>query len=76
MCLAVPSKVVEIEKDIGVTDVEGVRRKTCLLLLDDVKIGDYVIVHAGFAIRRIDETEAMEALKLIRQAAQLEAEHA
>jgi hydrogenase expression/formation protein HypC len=71
MCLAIPSKIVKIEKDIGTLDVQGVRRQASLLLIEDARVGDYVIVHAGFAIHKIDELEAMEALKILRQAATL-----
>ena len=69
MCLAIPSKLVKIENNMGTIDVEGVKRETSLLLIEDVKVGDYVIVHAGFAIRKIDESEAMESLKILREAA-------
>jgi hydrogenase expression/formation protein HypC len=69
MCLAIPSKIVEIENNIGTLDVDGVKRKASLLLLEDPKIGEYVIVHAGFAIHKIDESAAMETLKLLREAA-------
>ena len=67
MCLAIPSKIVKIENNIGTIDVDGVKRKTSLLLLEDAKIGDYVIVHAGFAIHKIDEAEAKESLKVLRE---------
>ncbi len=69
MCLAIPSKIVEIENNIGTLDVDGVKRKASLLLLEDPKIGEYVIVHAGFALHKIDESAAMETLKLLREAA-------
>lgn len=69
MCLAIPSKIVKIEDDIAIIDVEGIVRKTSLLLLQDAGVGDYVIVHAGFAIHRIDEAEAVEALKLLEEVA-------
>ena len=71
MCLAIPSKIVKIENNLGIIDVEGVTRRANLILLDDAKVGDYVIVHAGFAIRQIDEAEALETLKLMREAASL-----
>ena len=58
MCLAVPSKIVEIENNMGTIDVDGVKGKVSLLLLEDPKVGDYVIVHAGFAIQQIDEEAA------------------
>ncbi len=67
MCLAIPSKIVKIENNIGTIDVDGVKRKTSLLLLEDAKVGDYVIVHAGFAIHKIDEQVAMESLKILRE---------
>ena len=69
MCLDIPSKVVKIDNDIGIIDVDGVKKETSLLLLDDVKVGDYVIVHAGFAINKLDEGAAKESLKLLRGAA-------
>ena len=71
MCLAIPSKIIEIDDNIGTIDVDGVRRKASLLLLEEAKVGDYVIVHAGFAIHKIDEKAAMESLKLLKEAAAL-----
>ena len=50
-------------------DVDGVQREASLLLLEDAGVGDYVIVHAGFAIQKIDEEAAMETLKFLREAA-------
>jgi len=52
---------------MGTIDMEGTQREVSLLLLEDAKIGDYVIVHAGFAIHKIDETEAKESLKVLRE---------
>lgn len=69
MCLAIPSRIVKIENNVGTVDVDGVRREVSLLLLEDPRIGDYVIVHAGFAIHKIDEDAAMESLELLREAA-------
>lgn len=71
MCLAIPAKIVEIEDNMGTIDMEGIRREVSLLLLEDAKLGDYVIVHAGFAIHKIDEEEAMESIKLLREMASL-----
>ena len=71
MCLAIPSRIVHIENNIATIDVDGLRRKASLLLLEGAAVGDYVIVHAGFAIHRIDETEAMKSLKLLKEAAAL-----
>ncbi len=62
MCLAVPSKIVEIKEALATVDVDGVRREASLLLLEDVKVGDYVILHAGFAISKVDEEVAKQAL--------------
>jgi hydrogenase expression/formation protein HypC len=69
MCLAIPSKIVDIKDNMGTLDVDGVKRKASLLLLEDPKVGEYVIVHAGFAIHKIDESVAMETLKILREAA-------
>ena len=66
MCLAVPSKIIEINEQIAKVDVDGVIRETSIMLLDDVKIGDYVIVHAGFAISKVDEEAARKTLEDMR----------
>ncbi len=68
MCLAIPSKIVEIKEGLGIIDADGVIREISLLLLDEAKVGDYVIVHAGFALHKIDEEAAMESLKILREA--------
>lgn len=68
MCLAVPSKIVEVRGTEATIDVQGARRDVSLLLLpDEVKLGDYVLVHAGFAIQRMDEGAARETLLLIEK---------
>lgn len=67
MCLAIPSKIVAIENEMAVLDVDGVKRKASLLLLEAPCVGDWVIVHAGFAIQKIDETAARETLELLRE---------
>jgi hydrogenase expression/formation protein HypC len=69
MCLAIPSKITRIENEMATIDVDGVRREASLLLLEDAGVGDYVIVHAGFAIHKIDEAAAMETLKFLKEAA-------
>jgi hydrogenase expression/formation protein HypC len=68
MCLAIPSKITKIEDNMATIDVEGVQRKASLLLLEDAQVGDYVIVHAGFAIHKLDEAAARETLDLLREA--------
>ncbi len=69
MCLAIPSKIVKIENDMATIDVDGVQREASLLLLEEPRVGEYVIVHAGFAIHKIDEADAMESLKFLKEAA-------
>ena len=71
MCLAIPSKIVKIENNVATIDVDGVRREASLLLLEDPRVGEYVIVHAGFAINKINEEDALESLKLLKEAASL-----
>ena len=69
MCLAIPSKITHIENGMATIDVDGVQRQASLLLLEDAGVDDYVIVHAGFAIHKIDEAAAMETLKFLKEAA-------
>lgn len=66
MCLAVPSRIIEINDTRAKVDVDGVVREASIMLLDDVKIGDYVIVHAGFAINKVDEAAALQTLADMR----------
>jgi hydrogenase expression/formation protein HypC len=56
---------------MAVIDVDGVRRECSLLLVEDARVGDYVIVHAGFAISKLDEAAALETLALLKEAAAL-----
>ncbi len=68
MCLAIPSKVINIEDSRATIDVYGAQRDISLMLLEDeVKVGDYVIVHAGFAIQRLQEDIAKETLGYFNQ---------
>jgi hydrogenase expression/formation protein HypC len=67
MCVGVPSKIVKIEDSMALIEVLGAQREVSLLLLDeDVQLGDYVIVHAGFAIRKIQEEDAHVNLDLMK----------
>ena len=67
MCLAVPALIVEIKPDgMGVADHAGNLRDVSLLLLEDAAVGDYVIIHAGFAIHKIDEEAARETMEYLR----------
>lgn len=68
MCLGIPAKVTEVdESGIGKVDYLGTRVKANLTLLENVKIGDWVILHAGFAISRMNEDEARETLQILRE---------
>ncbi len=67
MCLAIPSKIVDIQSNVATIDVEGVKRQASLMLVEDARVGDYVIVHAGFAIQKLDASSAQESLKLLRE---------
>lgn len=69
MCLAIPMRLVAIEGFLGVAEVDGVARKVRLDLLPEVYLGDYVLVHAGLAIARVDAAEAEETLSLLRKLA-------
>lgn len=69
MCLGIPGRVVEIIDDgltMGVVDFGGIRKDVCLAYTPDVTLGDYVIVHVGFAISRVDEDEARRTLDVLR----------
>ncbi len=69
MCLAVPMKLVERREALGVAELDGVRREVSLMLQPDAEVGQYVLVHAGYAIGVVDEAEANETLELLRQVA-------
>ena len=67
MCLAIPAKVVRIAGSSADVEVEGTTTTADISVLPDVKVGDYVMVHAGLAIQKYDEQEALENLALIRE---------
>ena len=67
MCLAIPALVKSITGYMAVVDIEGVTREVSLQLTPDAKVEDYVLLHTGYAISIIDEAEAQETLKLLRQ---------
>ncbi len=71
MCLSIPSKVVKIdkEKNIAIVDTMGIMREAGLDLMeeDDVKIGDYVLIHIGFIMNKLNEVDALESLKVYRE---------
>ena len=72
MCLGVPGKVVDITRhevgmQMGRVQFGGIQKEVCLSFLPDIQVGDYVIVHAGFAISQVDEAEAAITLEILRQ---------
>lgn len=76
MCVAITSKIVKIEDYMAIVDVLGAQREISLLLLDeDAQIGDYVLVHAGYAISKIPKEEAHERLGLMKKMFALEDEN-
>jgi hydrogenase expression/formation protein HypC len=77
MCLGIPGRITEMQDDrgmpMGTVDFGGVRREVCLsYVADQVGVGDYVIVHVGFAISRVDEAEARKTFEALRAMSQLE----
>jgi hydrogenase expression/formation protein HypC len=68
MCLGVPMQVKTIENEVAICEIDGVQREASLMMLDDVEVGDYVLIHAGFAIEKIDDDEAQLTLKALREA--------
>ena len=67
MCLAIPGRLEEIQGRYGIVDFSGARRKVDISLLEKCRVGDYLIVHAGFAIEILDEEDALKTLDLLRQ---------
>lgn len=67
MCLAVPMRVMTIDGDIAICEIDGVRREASLMLVEGIAVQDYLLIHAGFAIERLDEAEAEETLRLMRE---------
>lgn len=70
MCLAIPVRVIEIRDSTATVEMAGNRTTADLLLLPNVQIGDYVLVHAGMAIQKFDEDEALKTLELFRELAE------
>ena len=70
MCLAIPAQVIEIkDNEYAVVDMGGVRKQISTALLDEIAVGDYVIVHVGYALNRLDPDEAEETLRLFAELA-------
>lgn len=76
MCLAIPARVVEIhEGDRAVVDLGGVRKDASLALVEDVQVGDYIILHVGYALQKLDVEEAERTLELFRELAAQQGEN-
>ena len=76
MCLGVPGKVMQVQENeqgmtMGTVSFGGITKEVCLAYLPDVQVGDYVIVHVGFAISRVSEEEAQEVFETLRQMGEL-----
>jgi len=67
MCLGIPVKIVEKNGYQGICEIGGVKREVDLRFTEDIKKGDYVILHAGFAIQKLNEAEAKETLSLLKE---------
>jgi hydrogenase expression/formation protein HypC len=78
MCLGVPGKITEIYEanglKMGKIDFGGVSREACLAYIPDVEVGEYCIIHVGFAISKLSEAEAMETLQLLQEISNLDEE--
>ncbi len=72
MCLAIPMKVIKIEGNKGVVELSGVQKEVSLNLLTNVKVGDYLIIHAGFAIEKLNEKEAKKTLTIWKEIGNLQ----
>lgn len=69
MCLAIPARIVSLDGTNAVVEIGGVTRDASVMLLEDAAVGDWVIIHAGFAIERLHPEEAEQTLELFRQLA-------
>ena len=71
MCLAVPVKVVELDGLNAQIEVGGLTRHASIMLVPDVRVGDYVLLHAGYAIQKLDEKEAEETIRIFNELAEV-----
>jgi len=67
MCLAIPMQVTSIAGETALCEIDGVKREASLMLVEDVRVGDFVLIHAGFAMEKLDPAEAETTLELFRQ---------
>jgi hydrogenase expression/formation protein HypC len=70
MCLAIPARVIQINEVLGLVEVGGVVREASFMLLPDAQVGDYVLLHAGYALQKVDEAEAEETIRLLAELAE------
>ncbi|MBU2468408.1 MAG: HypC/HybG/HupF family hydrogenase formation chaperone [Proteobacteria bacterium] len=66
MCLAIPAKITELGGDMATVEVGGVHRRVSTLMVPELKLGDYVITHAGFALHKVEEADALASIELLR----------
>jgi len=71
MCLAIPAEVISIDGDTAQVSVGGVKKEISMALVDDVAVGDYVLIHVGYALNKISTEEAQKTLELFAQAGML-----
>jgi hydrogenase expression/formation protein HypC len=71
MCLAIPAQILELDEMKAVVSIGGVTRDASVMLLEDAAVGDWVLLHAGFAIEKLDPAEAEKTLALFREMAEL-----
>ena len=67
MCLGVPMRVMSIDGETACCEIDGVQRQASLMMVDEVAVGDFVLIHAGFAIEKLDEEDAQETLRIFRE---------
>jgi len=71
MCLAIPTKILKINGDMAEMEIGGIIRRASIQLVPEAKVGDYVLLHAGFAIEVIDEQDALETLEMLEQMSEI-----
>lgn len=71
MCLALPGKIIQIEGKTSIVEILGVKREVSMELIKDYEVGEYVLIHAGCAIQKIDEEEAIKTEELFRELKEL-----
>lgn len=67
MCLSIPAKIISIEGDMAEVSAGGTVFRACIRMVEDARVGDYILLHAGFAIEKVSEKEALETIRLLRE---------